>query len=257
MTLESYVSDDLLKLKKRLAKQGIGELSGMDYDAYLRSTLWQKIRAWVQERDDFCCSICRRKQTSSPMDEFDVHHRSYDLAVLEGKDDAQLVNLCRRCHEKVEYLPDGDKRTCLQEKDAEYERLSALHRRVLSEGMPLRIQSSTRDGASSNTVTYIGPKSHTEFYSLDSLMFGFVLNFYRAHRDNVRIPFPFGINKFHQPSGAKIIDKKTNKTLASVLCSGGSATLKVSKYCSLPIDAFLVSTIEETRPWRLAMPSER
>lgn len=163
-TLKSHVSTDLLKLKKRLAKQGFADITVMDYEIYLRSTLWKKIRDWVQQRDDFSCVICTRKKTSS-RDEFDVHHRNYDLATLEGRDETQLVTLCRLCHTKIEYL-NGKKRSSLEEKEMEYQRLMALHSNIVNEGMPLRVQNSTRNGTSVLTVTYIGPKNYTEFYKL-------------------------------------------------------------------------------------------
>lgn len=67
-----------------------------DYEAYLKSALWQAIRKEVLDRDDHKCLAC-----GDPANE--VHHRSYAPAVLEGRDNSQLASICGRCHNRIHY----------------------------------------------------------------------------------------------------------------------------------------------------------
>lgn len=138
--LEAHVHQDLLKLKKRLAKLGVSDVTCFEYESYLRSTLWQKIREWVHERDNTTCLICRERKII-PIQEFDVHHRSYDLATMEGRDDTNLVTLCRRCHNRVEHYSKGLRRFSVEEKEVEYQRLKALHEDIVVNGLPVHVSS--------------------------------------------------------------------------------------------------------------------
>lgn len=251
MTLDSYTRADLFKLQRRLARQGIPDVTVMPYESYLQSTLWKKIRNWVLRRDDFSCVICTRKKTRAPSGEFDVHHRNYDRATLEGRDEAQLVTFCRRCHEKIEHYQNGERRTSLKEKETEYQRLSVLHQRILKEGLPLRIQSSARNGTATHALTYLGPKSYSEFYTLDSLMFHFTMNFFITYHEKLKVPLPFGADKLRQPSGARIIDKATNKSVVRVNCSDGGAVVRVSRGCAFPVQRHLLKVIRKAKPWRV------
>lgn len=60
-----------------------------DYDAYLRSEHWQRMRRLVLSITEGRCRHCRR-----PAD--DVHHKTYERLGAERITD--LVALCRRCH---------------------------------------------------------------------------------------------------------------------------------------------------------------
>lgn len=251
MTLEDHIQPDLLKLRERLAKQGILDVSSMEYEKYLRSTLWENIREWVKRRDNFCCVICLRKKHPAQFDEFDVHHRSYDIATLEGRDESQLITLCRRCHTKIEHFPNGGKRSCLEQKEVEYQRLATLHRSIVENGLPVRVEETERRGRTSYSVTYVGHYSFREFYTLDSLMCNFTMDFFLTHKEKFRIPLPFSADKFRQPSGANIIDKTTNKSIVNVTCSDDVALLKMTKVYALPVQRHLLKIITETEHWHV------
>ncbi len=84
------------------AYRAMGYLS---YRAYLQSSLWAKIRARVMGRDGWRCTICQ--STNHVV----VHHRSYDMPVMQGRDDSKLVTVCGECHESITFAPDGTKRS--------------------------------------------------------------------------------------------------------------------------------------------------
>lgn len=88
--------------RKGLAHAVLGYSS---YADYLQSDLWRTIRARVLQRDAHACRDC------GVMDEpLMVHHLSYDLVVLEGHDDRQLLTVCEYCHrQRQRHHPfDGD-----------------------------------------------------------------------------------------------------------------------------------------------------
>lgn len=65
------------------------------YQAYLDSSLWKLIRNRVMVRDGERCRACY--ETAN----LQVHHRSYEDAVLAGRADGQLVTLCASCHHSI------------------------------------------------------------------------------------------------------------------------------------------------------------
>lgn len=157
MNLYQEVEPNLLKLKRRLAKEGIYEVAEMDYQKYLRSTFWKGIKEWVLERDNNKCVICETKK--SKFCEIEVHHRSYELEVLEGRNDEALVSLCPRCHELIEFYPDKRKRTCLGEKEDKYLKLMQIHTEIKNKGLPLIIIQNSRNGSKSFELLYAGDNS--------------------------------------------------------------------------------------------------
>lgn len=250
--LEDYVSSDLAKLKARLRSKGIHSLQEMDYSNYLRSRLWEKIRLWVLDRDKHTCQVCLSRKKSS-LSKFDVHHRNYDLPALEGRNCNALVTLCRQCHKKIEYHEDGERRSNLRLKEEEYQRLLLLHARIVSEGLPVSINAKESKNAFSYQVKFDGPEEFTEFYSLGSLMYGFVLGFYFEHKEKYKIPLPFGSDKMYQKSGAKIRDALTGKTRVRVTCSvEQTAIIRISKDCVEPVSDHFVQYLKKTKYWKLA-----
>jgi len=247
MNLYQKVEPNLLKLKRRLAKEGINDLSEMDYQKYLRSAFWNGIKEWVLERDNNKCVICDRK--NSKLCELEVHHRSYELEVLEGRNHEALVSLCPRCHELVEFYPDKRKRTCLNEKEEKYLELRKIHAEIKNKGLPIKIIQNCRNGSESFELSYAGDNSFLIFYSLESLMFGFVLNVHRLHRDETKIPLPFGRDKFYQKSGAKISNKGNSKELLNVKITNDTPIVKVTKNCTYPLHEYLLSYISEQEHW--------
>ena len=81
---------------------GVPGREGFDYTLYLRTALWRRIRGRVMARDNDTCLRCDGQAN-------EVHHKSYDDAVLRGDDDSQLVPLCSGCHHVVEFYPSGVK----------------------------------------------------------------------------------------------------------------------------------------------------
>ena len=76
-----------------------------DYNSeYLPSKLWKSIKRRVLKRDGKVCQLCTGRGGI-------VHHRSYDLEVLEGSADYLLVTLCEGCHSLVHFDDSGCKRT--------------------------------------------------------------------------------------------------------------------------------------------------
>jgi hypothetical protein len=77
------------------------EKLGFDsYSHYLNSEMWTSIRQMVLTRDGGKCRVCGRAAVN-------VHHNSYEVDVLIGRDLSQLVSLCRKHHEEAEFGPGG------------------------------------------------------------------------------------------------------------------------------------------------------
>ncbi len=251
MNLYQNVEPSLLKLKRRLAKEGIYDLSEMDYQKYLRSTFWKEIKEWVLKRDSNKCVICDRKK--SKFCDLEVHHRSYELEVLEGRNDDALVSLCPRCHELIEFYTDKRKRTCLDKKEDKYLELRQIHAEIKSKGLPLKIIQNNRNGSESFELLYVGDNSFSMFYSLESLLLGFVLNIRHRHRDETKIPLPFGRDKFYQKSGAKISNKENGKELLNVKIIDGTPIIKASRSCTYPLYEYLLSYISDQEHWHVVL----
>lgn len=82
-------------------------------------------------------------------------------------------------------------------------------------------------------------------------MFGFVLNVHHRHRDETKIPLPFGRDKFYQKSGAKISNKENGKELLNVKITNGTPIVKVSRNCTYPLHGYLLSYISEQEHWHV------
>lgn len=72
------------------------------YRKYLDSPLWKSIRSEVMVANPLCwaCRKCRA---------IEVHHSSYDLDVLQGRDLRYLIPLCYSCHDCGEFSHTGRK----------------------------------------------------------------------------------------------------------------------------------------------------
>jgi len=249
-TLEAHVRPALMKLRARLEKQGIASVALMDYETYLRSTLWKAIQQWVLERDNFSCVICGQSKLGRLL-EVHVHHRSYELSTFEGRNASQLVTLCGWCHGKVEFYSSGEKRVSIQEKESEYQRLAALHRSIVENGLPLQIRKRGASGSASFSVHYVGPKGYLEFYALGSLMAELICSLYGASQGKLRLPIRRGIGKRTPGTGPYIIDRTTKKIVVKTLCSEDMAEVKVSKSCSYPVQRHFMKGIQQAKYWRI------
>jgi hypothetical protein len=102
------------KKRERLAKKSkrrphqVRHFAGFaTYRDYLRSDLWQDIRERVLDLHDRTCRLCSCVATQ-------VHHRHYGIRTLTGKTPVHLLPVCGGCHVRIEFDPDGKKRTAKQ-----------------------------------------------------------------------------------------------------------------------------------------------
>ncbi len=256
MTLLEHVTPALDKLNRRIQKEGLRDLSFLEYDRYLNTALWSKIKEWIYERDGLKCQICQ-KVKESRLTDMDVHHRSYDLEVLEGRRDDMLITLCRRCHHLVEYFRDGRKRSCLEEKDAELHRLKVIYSNIAQHGIQLNLSVETLRRRSRITIQYAGDNDCKIFYPLESFLFSFVLATKFKYRGQLRLPLPFGIDKFYQKSGARVYSTVTNKEAFRVHVENGNGVILSAINPKLSINEEIIAAITESSVWRLEIEDKK
>jgi hypothetical protein len=80
----------------------LSEMGFPSYREYLRSPLWKSIWRKVLNRDGNRCHVCGKWAIQ-------VHHLSYERNVLLGDDLSQLRSICRGCHKRIEFTPEGNK----------------------------------------------------------------------------------------------------------------------------------------------------
>lgn len=88
----------------RARDENLLALGFASYASYLAGELWRSIRKHVMIRDRRSCRCCRARANH-------VHHDSYAVEVLKGKSSDRLYAVCKACHEKLEFRPDGTKRS--------------------------------------------------------------------------------------------------------------------------------------------------
>ncbi len=93
------------------------------YKEYLLSPLWESIKDRVYKNRDYKCVLCSEEAQC-------VHHRGYGRAVLAGEELHQLVTLCNKCHQAVEFTKGGFKRS-LVESQASFDALLKKKRKSL------------------------------------------------------------------------------------------------------------------------------
>lgn len=100
----------------RTRNRSLKKLGFKNYGIYLGSQLWKDIRKKVFKKKGTSCSICKKPG-------FYVHHRSYSINALKGKDISNLVPICKACHTIIEFDVDSKKRS-IKNTDLEYSRLA-------------------------------------------------------------------------------------------------------------------------------------
>lgn len=87
------------RARMRLIRQALGELNDSleklgfdDYDSYLESNLWHKIRRRIFGRAKGKCEGCGERPPEN------IHHWSYSVATLQGQRPQHLEAVCRACH---------------------------------------------------------------------------------------------------------------------------------------------------------------
>lgn len=73
----------------------------LDYNKYMTSDEWHKLRNMVVNRDGGVCQICGRQAEV-------VHHMTY--AHFKTEFPFELISLCRECHHREYHSPDAKKR---------------------------------------------------------------------------------------------------------------------------------------------------
>lgn len=79
-------------------KRELSRLGFSSYDEYLLSPLWGRIRTEKLKDEDCTCYGCGRKAAA------EVHHSSYERAVLQGKAPHRLFVVCPDCHKEIEFI---------------------------------------------------------------------------------------------------------------------------------------------------------
>ena len=74
-----------------------------NYQEYLDSPLWARIRKRVFVKYGGKCAVCKKKAQQ-------VHHRSYALKVMKGSDIEPLIALCTKHHHEIEFITVGKKK---------------------------------------------------------------------------------------------------------------------------------------------------
>lgn len=69
--------------------RSLQELGFADYQAYLASQKWAQISKRILSGKE--CYMCGRHATVA-------HHTSYDVEVMDGRDDSKIFPLCHGCH---------------------------------------------------------------------------------------------------------------------------------------------------------------
>lgn len=228
MNLQEFIQKDLEKLLKRLNKESINSVSDMDYDKYLRSKFLKKIREWVLNRDDGKCRLCMRKAG-------EVHHKSYELDVLEGKNHEQLVSLCSRCHKLIEF--DGERKVpSLVEKDERLIYYKNIHDEMIGDGINFTIEKIKSGQTYKIVVKYTDQGDYLKFINLAELFFDFIHRLKNSNRDALRYVLPFGLDKFYQKSGAKLLNKESGKEILRINIDKHNVVIvKMTKHCKYDI----------------------
>jgi len=79
------------------------------YSDYIKSDLWQAIRARVLAQMGWKCYGCGK-------DASQVHHRKYGPEQLRGTDIRDMVPICSSCHQEIEF--DGKTKRTLEQANA-------------------------------------------------------------------------------------------------------------------------------------------
>lgn len=114
----------------RARNEVLKDMGYASYEDYLCSDLWHRIRARCFARFGTRCRMCTGRAQL-------IHHLSYGREVLEGRHLDPLIPLCEDCHKKLEFKPDGKKRSVIAMQTT-YRRLTGAAVSILSNKPPVR-----------------------------------------------------------------------------------------------------------------------
>lgn len=89
---------------KRRCSLNIEKIKGnvfIDYDTFLDSDYWKKIRSRVIKKFKYACALCNSKKN------IHVHHRTYENLGKENLNLEDLIVLCSECHAKFHNKLEG------------------------------------------------------------------------------------------------------------------------------------------------------
>lgn len=75
------------------------------YKQYLSSPLWSKVKVEVLKKSQHCFRCHRIAKT--------LHHASYDVETMAGRDHSRLFSICMGCHKRAEINSNNEKKTLL------------------------------------------------------------------------------------------------------------------------------------------------
>lgn len=87
----------------------VSKLGYANYNHYLQSKMWNRIRKRVLERDEYACCVCNGTANQ-------VHHRVYTEDNIFGIKLDGMVSICAGCHRKAEF--NGNRKVTLQKANA-------------------------------------------------------------------------------------------------------------------------------------------
>ena len=81
-----------------------------EYNTFLKSNYWKKVRLLVLERDKYKCQNCKEigRIRNLTVKDLEVHHRTYKNHKNELNHLDDLVTLCKWCHEYMHSTDDYD-----------------------------------------------------------------------------------------------------------------------------------------------------
>lgn len=88
----------------KLLGLALQHLGYVDYNHYLKSKRWRRIRSLVLKRDGYLCRMCGAKKVHA------AHHIGYTYRALIGKNIDCIVSVCGSCHKNIHFYDDGSKR---------------------------------------------------------------------------------------------------------------------------------------------------
>ena len=88
----------MIKIDFKTRNKQLTKLGYANYEEYLSSSLWNKIRKRVFVRDGGRCRECSMKGAVA-------HHWRYSLDILQGRNITPIVVVCRDCHYQLHYSP--------------------------------------------------------------------------------------------------------------------------------------------------------